>query len=370
MGPEDPHPRPLSRPARLQQGPLGLRQRHPLDRPGPGRHPALDHQALGLADPQPARPHAEGQRQARPPAQDHRRAGPADDRLPEALAARGRADRRRRPGLQRHRAGPVLPPPRRAADRPAAARRPALRPAPGTPAPGRSGGPARSATGCPTWRPSWPTRRRPGSRPTCGGTTAATASWSWPRARPVVPPRLRAACRSAGCSAATPRGSSSRGPSSRPTRATRRRRSSPSSSAAGRWRRPSRRLGPTSGSRRSGSGRTWRSSGRRPACSGCTRWWRRSAWPCTKSARRDPDGGLVPEGGRRPSPTSWRRSGVIAGTSWIFGYPRATRPVWKSPGRNWTACSTRPATHIDPYKVELSSTLYDSRHRMRMEARP
>ena len=38
VGQEDPHPRPLPRPARLQQGEVGLRQRHPLDRPGPGRH--------------------------------------------------------------------------------------------------------------------------------------------------------------------------------------------------------------------------------------------------------------------------------------------------------------------------------------------
>ena len=88
VGQEDPHPRPLSRPARLQQGAIGLRQRHPLDRPGPGRHRPLGEQALGPADPQPAQPDAQGQPQAGATPQDHRRAGPADDRLPPPLAAR------------------------------------------------------------------------------------------------------------------------------------------------------------------------------------------------------------------------------------------------------------------------------------------
>ena len=45
-------------------------------------------QALGPADPQPAQPDAQGQPQAGATPQDHRRAGPSDDRLPPPLAAR------------------------------------------------------------------------------------------------------------------------------------------------------------------------------------------------------------------------------------------------------------------------------------------
>ena len=73
-------------PLGLQQGTLGLRQRHPLDRPGPGRHRPLGQQALGPADPQPALPDPQGQPQAGATPQDHRRAGPPDDRLPPPLA--------------------------------------------------------------------------------------------------------------------------------------------------------------------------------------------------------------------------------------------------------------------------------------------
>ena len=155
LGPQDPHPRPLPRPARLQQGALGLRQRHPMDRPGPGRHRPLGRKALGPADPQPAGADSQGQPEAGPTPQDHRRAGPADDRLPSALAPRPRVDGRRRLGLQRHRAGPGQPPPRRPPDRPAAARRPAVRARPAEDPRHRRPAPRRG-------RPPAQSRRRPG----------------------------------------------------------------------------------------------------------------------------------------------------------------------------------------------------------------
>ena len=152
-GRKDPHPRPLSRPTRLQQGAVGRGQRHPLDRPGPGRRCPPGHPGLGPAGPQPARSDARGQPRVGPTPQDHRRAGPADHRLPATLAARGRAERRRRLGLQRRRVGAVPPTPRRPPGRPAVARRPALH-----------AGPAEGARQA---RPA-PCRRRPPAQPRSG----------------------------------------------------------------------------------------------------------------------------------------------------------------------------------------------------------
>ena len=109
MGPQDPHPRPRSRPPGLRQGTIRLGERDPLDRPGLGRHRPLGEEALGPADPQPAQPDPQGQPQAGATPQDHRRARPPDDRLPPSLAAHGRPDGRRRFGVQRDRVGPGLP---------------------------------------------------------------------------------------------------------------------------------------------------------------------------------------------------------------------------------------------------------------------
>ena len=106
----------------------------------------------------------------------------------------------------------------------------------------------------------------------------------------------------------------------------------PRSSTVGRSRRRSRKHGRSGESRRNGSGPIGPSNGRLPACSDSIRWSPCAGKPCSRSnrSRSAPRRGIPRP--KPPSPTCWRRSADTVGSGWIFGHPRPTRPVWKSPG--------------------------------------